>query len=28
LAVTTRVLFCYGVAKGNGSNGQRIVSAT
>jgi hypothetical protein len=28
LAVTTRVLFCYGVAKGNGNNGQRIVSAT
>jgi hypothetical protein len=28
LAVTTRVLWCYGVAKGNGANGQRIVSAT
>lgn len=28
LACTTRVLFCYGVAKGNGANGQRIVSAT
>lgn len=26
LNVTTRVLFCYGAAKGNASNGQRIVS--
>lgn len=27
LACTTRVLFCYGVAKGNGANGQRIVTS-
>jgi hypothetical protein len=27
LACTTRVLFCYGVAKGNGNNGQRIVTS-
>jgi hypothetical protein len=28
LNVTTRVIFCYGAAKGNAANGQRIVSQT